>query len=72
MTDIKVLQINLDRCRAAHALLEQTIKELEIDIVLMSEPNKAIATNKKLSWFLDDRIDAAVQIVNQSLKVLYL
>lgn len=36
--DLKILQINLNRCQAAHDLLHQTQLELQADIVLISEP----------------------------------
>lgn len=41
---IDVLQINTNRSRSAQGLLEQVIGEKGIDIVILSEPNKAMAT----------------------------
>ena len=56
---IKVLQINLNRCRAAHALLERTSGERRIDVCLLSEPNKAIARGKP-GWITDAEGDTAI------------
>lgn len=39
---MKIVQINLNHCEAAHDLLQQTIKEKGIDIVLVSEPYKKL------------------------------
>lgn len=36
--EIKILQINLNHCRLAHDLLNMTVKEIGIDIVLIAEP----------------------------------
>lgn len=50
---IKFLQLNLNRCRAAHELLELTIVDKEIYIVIGQEPNKNCA--KK--YFCDSNCD---------------
>lgn len=35
---MRILQVNLNHCRAAQELLQQTVRELDIDIALISEP----------------------------------
>lgn len=47
------MQINLNRCRAAHDLLEQTVSEREIDIVIGQEPNK----NRANKYICDKNCD---------------
>lgn len=39
--DIRFLQVNVGRSRAAHDLALSTAKKLRIDVVIMSEPNVA-------------------------------
>lgn len=53
--DLKILQINLNRCSAAQELLEQTVLEVEADLVLISEPYRC-----KDFWFRDTNKDAAI------------
>lgn len=65
---MKVLQINLNRCRGAHDLLEVSTIQKEVDICLLSEPNKAIADKRK--WHADERTDAAISIINKKLCVV--
>lgn len=57
---MKILQINLNRCRNAHDLLEETVNRRGIGICLLSEPNKAIITRKKSGWRSDKERDTAV------------
>ena len=58
----KVIQINLNRCRAAHDLLEQTIRKWEIDIVLASEPNKKRAAGNE--WTTNADKSTAIRLSN--------
>ena len=65
MAPLKVLQININRCKAAHDILEHFLKENRIDLVVIIEPNKKIATT---SDFITDRdIDVAIKIVNKNI-----
>ncbi|XP_046624766.1 uncharacterized protein LOC124307289 [Neodiprion virginianus] len=41
---MKILQVNLNHCEAAHDLLIQTVRELELDLVLIAEPYKHLST----------------------------
>lgn len=38
-TNMKILQLNLNHCEAAHDLLMQTVRELKIELVLIAEPD---------------------------------
>lgn len=42
--DYKIMQINTNRCKTAHDILHQTIKELNIDIILGQEQNKKLGS----------------------------
>ncbi|XP_020296455.1 uncharacterized protein LOC109861289 [Pseudomyrmex gracilis] len=42
--ELKVLQLNLNHCEAAHDLLMQTVRELKPDVALISEPNRHLST----------------------------
>jgi len=44
-TTIRVLQLNLNHCEAAHDLLRQTVRELNLDLALISEPYIHLATH---------------------------
>lgn len=58
---IKVLQGNLHRSRVADDLLEQIVREKEIDVVIISEQYK----NKNIdNWFADRTNTAAIWLVN--------
>ncbi|XP_018574610.1 uncharacterized protein LOC108913533 [Anoplophora glabripennis] len=67
MDMLSFIQINVDRCRAAHDNLAQTTQERQIDIVLVSEPNRALAS--KSGWYLDSESDACIIVRNRNLKV---
>ena len=58
----RILQINLNRSRAAHELALSTAIELGIDILLVSEPNK---NKSKSGWDLDQKSDAAIKRFNE-------
>ncbi|XP_056630743.1 uncharacterized protein LOC130441197 [Diorhabda sublineata] len=53
---MKILQLNLNHCEAAHDLLMQTVRELELDLVLIAEPYKHLSpwesdsTSKAVIW----------------------
>lgn len=60
--DIKILQINLNRCRAAHDLLHQSQLQLQADVVLISEPY----TNNTY-WFTDTGNCSAIWVTPRAL-----
>ena len=59
---LRIIQINLNRTKVAHDLLEVTAAQWKADICLVSEPNLAKA--KEAGWALDIRQDAAIWVVN--------
>ncbi|KZC07263.1 hypothetical protein WN55_07674 [Dufourea novaeangliae] len=48
--NIKILQINLNRCRLAQDIMDRTTDEEEIDVVIVSEPYKTPS-----NWFRQRR-----------------
>jgi hypothetical protein len=59
-----VLQGNLNRSKNAHDVLQQTIRELNTDVVIMCEINKNIA--KKEGWLIDSEGDVGIKIMMSS------
>lgn len=57
---LKILQINLNRARAAHALLDKTVSDLRIDVALIQEQNN----NLEKSPYQDKEGNAAIRITN--------
>lgn len=68
MMNIKILQTNLGRERAAHDLAYATAVKEKIDIMVVGEPNKKIASNIK--WIQDKRSDVAVLFLNKNLEII--
>ncbi|XP_046868533.1 uncharacterized protein LOC124460986 [Drosophila willistoni] len=64
---MKILQLNLNHCGAAQDLLAQTIRELNVDVAVLSEPYKtqtgcfwaADRTSKAAIWACSNRAPAA-------------
>lgn len=63
--NIKVLQVNIGRKRAAYDLIFQTAKEHDIDITLVSETNKTKAKN----GMVDKDLDTQIIIHNENISV---
>lgn len=42
---LKVIQVNLGRAKAAHDILEATLRQKDFDLAVVSEPNKKISDN---------------------------
>jgi hypothetical protein len=57
---LRVLQINLNRCRAAHDVLEATVASHRVDICIVSEPNIALA--KARQWLIDETNGTAIWV----------
>lgn len=55
---VRVLQINLNRWRAAHNLLGEKIQKVELEVVLVREPNPARIRGG--DWFKD--MEEAIQL----------
>lgn len=53
---IKFIQINLNNCKAAQALLQQTVAEKSVDFALVSEMNRTEGPN----WYADTNGKAAI------------
>lgn len=64
---IRVLQGNMNRCRAAMELLEQTILDNKVDLVIIAEPNKNMA--KRGRWISDSESDVAVRTCGRRAKI---
>lgn len=64
---LELLQINVDRGRAAQELVFQTATKENVDLVLLSEPNKAMA--RRRNWYCDEEIDACIMKRNPDIKV---
>ena len=47
---MKLIQLNLNHCRAAHDLLHQTIREQQVDVAILSEQYKNKTTG---AWISD-------------------
>lgn len=65
LSPTRIIQVNLNRCRAAHDLLMATAKEMEVDILAVTEPN-----NKELDnhgWLYDIDKDAAIKVTNSKI-----
>ncbi|ESN97439.1 hypothetical protein HELRODRAFT_178236 [Helobdella robusta] len=41
---MKILQLNINHCKVAHDLLMQTVRELKVDLAIISEPYKHLNT----------------------------
>lgn len=63
---MNLIQINLNRSGAAHALLDQIIVENKIDLVIISEPYKKIQKHDR--YIIDQNEDVAIMIVNPNIK----
>ena len=54
---LRIAQINLNRCRLAQDLMEHTMSELAVDVVIISEPYR-----QQKYWFNDASGDAAIWV----------
>ena len=58
-----VFQTNLNK-RTAHELLEQTVVEWKVDVVLVSKSNKKLKENG--TWITDEDMDVAIKVYNHT------
>ena len=65
--DLEILQLNTDRKKITHDLLQNIVKRDRIDICVTSEPN--INITKKLKYLADKRCDAAIVVANQIITI---
>ncbi|CAH2092422.1 unnamed protein product [Euphydryas editha] len=54
---MKILQLNLNHCEAAHDLLLQTVREIKPDLVVVSEPYRHLVTQP---WVTDKTSKAVI------------
>lgn len=64
---LDILQVNVDRRVAAQNLIFQTAAREGADLVLVSEPNKAMARGK--GWYTDDLLDVCIVKRNPFIKI---
>lgn len=55
---LKFLQVNMNRCRAAHDLLFKTVQEKNVNIILGQEPNKSLCNR----FICDTNCDSFIYI----------
>lgn len=65
---LKILQVNLGRGKAAHDLAFLTSEEEDVDVLVVAEPNKKIASGRR--WIADGNLDVAVYFVNKNVGVV--
>lgn len=66
MSRMKFLQINTNRSHVAFDVALATAAKLNIDMILMSEPNKFKIREK---WICDGRQDTGILILNKNLRI---
>lgn len=60
---IKVLQVNLNRCRSAHAAMNRRVDQEAIDVCIVSEANMKISEAKREAgqgWVTEDTADSVI------------
>lgn len=65
--EMKIIQTNTNRSKSAHDLAYLTATELEADVIIACEPNRAHI--KKRNWITDKSGDVAVYIRNKRIQV---
>ncbi|KAG5894617.1 hypothetical protein JTB14_026148 [Gonioctena quinquepunctata] len=66
-TGLKIIQANLNRSRAAHDLAFAIAAEKNVDLLIVSEPNKKLIESQ--AWLKDKRGDVAALFLNKSVEV---
>lgn len=61
--DLKILQTNLNHCRTAHDLLLLNAHNMEVDIVVVSEPYTT-----PVNWFTDTTGRAAIYVTGKGIR----
>lgn len=65
---IRILQINTNRSKQAHDMALATARELSVDVLIVSEPNKSAMRGRK-DWIFDDRLNSALKVLNTDIKI---
>lgn len=63
LRNIKFLQVNLNRSRQAHDLALATANEMNVDILIVSEPNR-LAISNRTDWIFDRELDVGVKVLS--------
>lgn len=69
---MKIIQINLNRAKAAHDILEDRVRRDDIDICIINEANPKISERKKNKdegWITDEVADTTIWIVNKEIRI---
>ncbi|KAG5862235.1 hypothetical protein JTB14_027532 [Gonioctena quinquepunctata] len=66
-TDLKIIQANLNRSREAYDLVFAITAEKNVDLLIVSEPNKKLFESQ--AWLKDERGDVAALFLNKSVEV---
>lgn len=61
---LKILQVNLNRCKQAQDLVIQIAAENKYDIVIISEPNKGTA-NACAQWYKSRLCDVVIIVLSR-------
>ncbi|XP_073821458.1 uncharacterized protein [Musca autumnalis] len=62
---MKVIQLNLNHCEAAQDLLKQTVRELEVDLAIISEPYRNISSS---NWYCDTSGTSTLWSINKPMQ----
>lgn len=62
MTKLKLMQLNVNRSRGAHDLLYASAIQAQVDVLIVSEPNRRVASGEM--WRTDEDSDCAIVILS--------
>lgn len=65
---MRILQINTNRSRQAHDIALATAMKLNVDIIIMSEPNVA-AAHDGMNWVCDEEYTSVIKILTKNIRV---
>lgn len=68
LATLKILQVNVNRCRFAHDLLHVALERENIDIALLQEPNKGIAGTSLP--YKDSDCDVGILVSSKQIEIL--
>ena len=62
-----IVQINMDRSRATLDLVHRYIRDEDIQMIIIAEPNRNAALSQR--WYVDKKLDAAIAVPNGKMAV---
>lgn len=65
---MRILQINVNKSKQAHDMALATARNLNVDVLILSEPNVITLRNRR-DWIYDERFKSAVKILNNQIKI---